>query len=175
MIEIFTNQKALVKNDQKALAKNEIVSKFKICKFFWLRQLWNPATKFCDERLSRQIWRQWSRYFQPKKHTIGVHKINATPTECYFVFYWFFEKNFFCENSGIFWKSWNLRISRESPICGTTMRMQCRCVADVMRMKYVKNFVLLIFFFEILKSKTKSKLFLNESKKVNFLRRHFEK
>ena len=35
MINIFKkNQKPFAKNDQKALAKNENFSKFKICKFF---------------------------------------------------------------------------------------------------------------------------------------------
>ena len=32
MINIFKNQKPFAKNDQKALAKNENFSKFKICK-----------------------------------------------------------------------------------------------------------------------------------------------
>ena len=39
MIKILKNQKALATYDKKALAKNEIVSKFKICKFFEVRRL----------------------------------------------------------------------------------------------------------------------------------------
>ena len=37
MINIFKHQKPFAKNDQKALAKNEMFSKFKICNFLELR------------------------------------------------------------------------------------------------------------------------------------------
>ena len=47
MINIFKNQKPLAKNDQKALAKNENFSKFKIWKFWTTPQVVYFCTLVC--------------------------------------------------------------------------------------------------------------------------------
>ena len=107
-------------------------------------------------------WRYWT--ILKKTHFIlrGTQKKVNT----YRVLFWailIFSEMVFGENNGIFRKTWILRISLWSPVYGCTTPAKC-----------IKKFVLLIFW-GISKSKTKSKLFQVKSKKVNIERRHLKK